>query len=164
MRLGILSDNHGRLEPVRAALALFEQQEVEGVVHCGDVGGMETLELLASKPFWFVWGNMDSPESSWRPLVKALGGNWPGRVPVVISQDGRTIAVCHGHEAVFERVCRCGEYDFVLHGHTHQRADHRHGRTRIVNPGALHRTAVKTVAILDAKSDALEFFEIGSTR
>jgi hypothetical protein len=162
MRIGILSDNHGRLEPVRAALQLFESRAVSAVIHCGDLGGIETLEILSGRPCWFVWGNMDEPDAAWRPWVATLGIHWPEQVPVVLREDNCAIAVCHGHEPVFGSVCRCGDYDFVLHGHTHQKADRRQGRTRILNPGALHRAAVKTVAVLDTEADHVEFCEIGA--
>ena len=51
----------------------------------------------------------------------------------------------------------------MIHGHTHRQADRREGRTRIINPGALHRAATKTVAILDTVEDELHFLEIGGT-
>ena len=83
---------------------------------------------------------------------------------MIIETEGKIIAMCHGHEGAFEGVCESGKFDYVLHGHTHRRADHRRGRTRIINPGALYRTATKTVAILDTGSDDLQFFEIDSKR
>ena len=50
MKLGILSDNHGRLDPVHAAQAIFDANGVDAVAHCGDIGGIETLEILAGRP------------------------------------------------------------------------------------------------------------------
>lgn len=164
MKIGVLSDNHGRLGPVRKALQVFDDWRVEAVVHCGDLCRLETLELFAGRTCWFVWGNMDTPEPAWRPMVEAIGAHWPERIPVLIEADGKTIAVCHGHERVFDEVCQTQRYDYVLHGHTHRQADHREGRTRIINPGALHRAATKTVAILDTVEDELHFLEIGGTR
>ncbi len=160
MKLGVLSDNHGRLGGVRAAVEIFDAERVDAVAHCGDLCGVETLEFFPGRPCWFVWGNMDVPEPTWRPWVEAAGAYWPEDVPVIIETEGKTIAMCHGHESVFAGVCESGKFDYVLHGHTHRRADHRRGRTRIINPGALYRTATKTVAILDIGSDDLQFFEI----
>lgn len=164
MKLGILSDNHGRLGPVRSAVEVFRDHDVDGIVHCGDLCGVETLELLASIPCWFVWGNMDVPDPTWRPWVEATGAHWPEAVPVVIEADGNVIAVCHGHERVFGEVCRSDRFDYVLHGHTHRRGDQRCGRTRIINPGALHRATPKTVAVLDTTADYLQFFDIATKR
>ena len=39
----------------------------------------------------------------------------------------------------------------------HLRRDERVGRTRIINPGALHRAKQYTVATLDLSCDKLEF-------
>ncbi len=159
MRLGILSDNHGRLDPVGVAVGLFRAAGVDGIVHCGDLCGLETLEVLAGLPVWFVWGNMDIPRPRDRAVVEACGAHWPASTPVVIEGDGRRLAVCHGHESIFSEVCRSG-FDYVLHGHTHRRADQRRGGTRIINPGALYRVAVRTVAVLDVAADDLQFLEV----
>jgi len=40
------------------------------------------------------------------------------------------------------------------------REDTRFGQTRLINPGALSRAAVKTVAILDVTLDELTFFQV----
>jgi predicted phosphodiesterase len=52
------------------------------------------------------------------------------------------------------------EHDYLLQGHTHVRLDECVGRTRIINPGALHRAAVKTVVTLDTRADRLLPFEV----
>ena len=118
MKLGVLSDNHGRLGGVRAALEIFDAEQVDAVAHCGDLCGVETLECFAGRPCWFVWGNMDVPEPTWRLRVESTGAFWPEEVPVLIETEGKTIAICHGHESVFDGVCASGEFDYVLHGHT----------------------------------------------
>ena len=40
------------------------------------------------------------------------------------------------------------------------RRDERFGKTRIINPGALHRASEKTVALLDLATDQLEFIRV----
>lgn len=162
MRLGILSDNHGRLDPVREAVEIFDIHGVDAIAHCGDVGGIETLEILAGRPLWFVWGNTDCPDPNWRPILQAIGAPWPQGVPVRFELDGRQFALCHGHERVFDAECRAGTSDYVLHGHTHVYADNRSGRSRIINPGALHRARRKTIAILDISTDQLEYFTVSN--
>ena len=94
MKLGIMSDNHGHLPQVVEALRIFDQVGVQGIVHCGDLGGPGTLEELAGRKLWFVWGNTDRPEASWRPVVAACGAQWPDQVPVVIDLDsGRSASM-----------------------------------------------------------------------
>jgi len=160
VKIGILSDNHGRLEPVSAAVEVFRREGVDRVVHCGDICDVETLEFLSDWPCWFVWGNMDRVEPTWRPLVESIGAHWPDGIPVVFEADDKRIAICHGHEPQFQRICDSGEYAYVLHGHTHLQADTRRSETRIINPGALYRTKIKTVAVLDPAGDDLRIFEL----
>lgn len=159
MKLGILSDNHGRIAPLRRAVALLNEAGAEAFIHCGDVGGLETLEELAGRPCWFVWGNTDYPRPGWRPHLESLGLFWP-EAPLEIELAGKRIAVCHGHERAFFTVRDRANHDYLFHGHTHQRADHRVGAMRVVNPGALHRAEVKTVALLDLSTDELSFLEV----
>ena len=159
MRLGIMSDSHGRTERVRQALAVLDAERVDAVAHCGDVGGLDVLEELAGRRCWFVWGNTDCPQPAWRAEVQALGLPWPDG-PVEFIADGRRLAIYHGHERGFHHAIQTGGFDYILHGHTHRAADTRDGTTRIVNPGALHRVAAPTVAILDIEADEVRFLPL----
>lgn len=154
-----MSDSHGRTKPVRRAVELLEDAGAEVLIHCGDVGGLEVLEELAGRPCWFVWGNTDYPDPTWRAQVQALGMRWP-EGPVELSLEQRRIAIFHGHESAFARAIGEGTQDYILHGHTHRRSDTRVRRTRVINPGALHRVGVKTVALLDLERDELDFIEV----
>jgi hypothetical protein len=159
MKIGILSDNHGHLGPMRSALELLETLDAEAFVHCGDLGGLATLELLAGHPTWFVWGNTDYPEPTWEPVIRALDMRWPNTVPVLFELEGLQMGVCHGHEVGFQDATRL-ELDYLFHGHTHQAADRRIGKTRVINPGALFRARERTVALLDLGHDELSFHSI----
>lgn len=159
MKLGILSDSHGRVAMVRQALRTLDEAGAEALVHCGDVGGVDVLDELADRRVWFVWGNTDDPMPSWRAHVAALGLSWP-EGPLHLTLDGRRIGVYHGHERSFREALRDCRYDYLFHGHTHQSDDYHEGIMRIVNPGALYRVAVPTVALLDLAADELRFLEV----
>ncbi|NLX15010.1 MAG: YfcE family phosphodiesterase [Phycisphaerales bacterium] len=159
MKIGIMSDNHGRLRPVRRALELLEAGGADGIIHCGDTGGISTLELLAGRRGWFVWGNTDFPEPTWRTAVQALDLPWPDG-SLKLTLDGKHIAVFHGHEPAFSEMLEKADCDYLLHGHTHRAFDYYNDKMRIINPGALHRVSVKTVALLDLRTDTVEFIEI----
>ncbi|HNQ24421.1 MAG TPA: YfcE family phosphodiesterase [Phycisphaerae bacterium] len=160
MLIGILSDTHGRTSAVRRALALFDTLGVQHVIHCGDVGGMGVLEELVGRPCTLVWGNVDLPDAATLAFLHAVGLPAPTDVPTIIELDGRRIAVWHGHEPGFHDGACGPDLDYVFHGHTHQRQDVRWGRTRIINPGALHRAHVRTVATLDLRTDELTFHQL----
>lgn len=157
-----MSDSHGRVVPVRQALIMLKATGAEALVHCGDVGGLEVLDELMGWRCWFVWGNTDRPWPSWEHHVRALGLPWPDG-PWSLTIGGKEVAIFHGHEPGIEAAAESGSYDYLLHGHTHQRADDRRGATRMINPGALHRAAVPTVALLDLTTDELTFLEVPAT-
>ena len=56
MKIGLLSDTHGYLDP-----KVFQYfSEVDEIWHAGDIGTIEVLhELQAFKPTIAVWGNID---------------------------------------------------------------------------------------------------------
>ncbi|MBI4579294.1 MAG: metallophosphoesterase family protein [Planctomycetes bacterium] len=154
-----MADSHGRGQRVRDALRVLDAAGAEAFIHCGDVGGPEVLEELAGRRCWFVWGNTDFPRPAWRSQVEALGLPWPDG-PLELQLAGKRIAVYHGHEPAMNRAIRAGTFDYVLHGHTHRRSDRRAAATRVINPGALHRAAVHTVALLDLATDDLRFLPV----
>ncbi len=64
--------------------------------------------------------------------------------------EGKQLAFVHGHEQKLLAELEAADcYDYLFHGHTHVAADRQAGRTRVINPGALHRVREKTFVILD---------------
>lgn len=164
MIVGILSDSHGRIAPVRQAIEVFDARRVEAVFHCGDVGGLDVLRELAgfTRRFWFVWGNADAPHAGWAPILSELGLQWPTG-PLVVELAGKRVALAHGHEVQFAALRLDDTVGYVLSGHTHARSDRRIGKVRHINPGALHRAVVHTVATLDLGTDELVFHGLPRT-
>jgi hypothetical protein len=161
MLVGILSDSHGRAGPVRRAMAVFDELGVQHMIHCGDVGGPEVFDELLARPLTFVWGNTDEVSRSLLAYVSGLGLTPPTETPTRVTLEGKAFAVFHGHEPGFASSVAHPDVDYLLHGHTHTTRDERNGRTRVINPGALHRARPKTVATLDTNTDRLTFHEIG---
>ena len=117
-------------------------------------------DLLAGLPALFVWGNCDWDRTRLARYAEQIGVRCLGAGGEV-SVDGKKIWVLHGDDAALrQRVLSEQRCDYMLQGHTHVRLDERVGRVRVINPGALFRAAVKSVALLDTESDALRFLEI----
>ena len=158
MLIGILSDTHGQAETARLAIALLLERGAEFLIHAGDVGD-DVIELLPSGKSVFVFGNNDFEIAEMRRLaadcdVQCLGHGG------VLELAGKTIAVCHGdHPRIINGFLAAG-VGYLLTGHTHARHDRREGRTRCINPGALHRATIKSVATLDLASDQLAFHNV----
>jgi len=94
------------------------------------------------------------------PPMPPAQGKEPAEPPTRVNLNGKSIAVLHGHESGFRDAVRGGAYDYLMHGHTHERRDERINGMRIVNPGALHRARIKTVATLDTETDTLTFHKV----
>ena len=62
MKFAIMSDTHGNVANFRKALKWFDEQGIENIFHCGDIGSPESLKesLEGFKVRIFgVFGNMD---------------------------------------------------------------------------------------------------------
>jgi putative phosphoesterase len=160
MKIGILSDSHGQQERMKRAIDLLRRQGAEYFIHCGDLGGMEMLDLLAGLPSAFVWGNCDCSRAPLEAYATQLGIRCFGSVGK-LNLGGRQVAFTHGddHRAMV-RIVSGREADYLLYGHTHAWDDRREGSVRLINPGALHRVARKTVALLDTERDSVVFIEV----
>ncbi|MCP4247386.1 MAG: YfcE family phosphodiesterase [bacterium] len=160
MVIGICSDSHNCPGPLRRALAIFDEVQAQRVIHCGDVGGQATFDELVGREVRFVWGNTDSPNAALRAYLQTVGLTPPNEVPLLVEWAGKRMAVFHGHEHGFRNAARSLDVDYIFHGHSHLRRDERIGAVRIINPGALHRAAIYTVATLNLATDELRFHEV----
>jgi uncharacterized protein len=145
MKVGLISDTHGRLRP-----AVFERLAgVDVILHAGDVGPPDVLdELDALAPVHAVMGNTDMHEL--RPRAHDV---------LELELEGRKVVVLHGHQlgSPTPEALRAAhaDADIIIYGHTHrQRVDTVDG-CLIINPGAAGpaRFDLKpTVAVLTLES------------
>jgi len=185
--LGLLSDTHGDAAMAAAAVRLFNEHKATAIIHLGDVGTDDVLEELVGfrdGEVHLVFGNCDDAVLRGRHAERlGLQVHHPAGL---IEWDGRRVGFTHGHlidlrdpRIVEQFILRApgvralgsrgganfdGQVDYLLHGHSHQQRDERierpTGFTRVINPGALHRAAQLTVALLEPESDRLQFFEL----
>jgi putative phosphoesterase len=156
MRIGIVSDSHGNSAMVLKALDLLRARGIQTILHCGDLDDASTVYLFQDFTTHFVFGNCDHDRSGIRRAVTNAGQTLHepcGKLEL----DGKKIAFLHGDDRrLFQRLEESGEFDYLFYGHTHQAAEHRTGRTRVINPGALHRARPKTALILDVETGGTE--------
>jgi putative phosphoesterase len=164
VRLGILSDTHSQIAITRRAVALLAENGAEYYVHCGDVGDEGVLDVLAGLPAAFVFGNNDFDHVGMQRYAEAIGIQCLG-TGGVLELAGKRVAVTHGDELLtVAKYRRVGSgVDYLLTGHSHVRHDQRIGSVRWINPGALYRAGVKSVATLDLSSDVLQFLTVPTT-
>ena len=162
MLIGILSDTHGRAETMAAAVAALRGCGAAFFIHCGDVGSEDVLDHLAGLPSAFIFGNTDFDRMSLTQYAQDRGITCYGNTGD-LEIDGKRFALLHGDdERLKRRILDAQQHDYLLQGHTHVPHDDRVGRTRVINPGALHRAKVKTVALLDTASDSVSFITINA--
>lgn len=127
-------------------LRLFEEKllRADVLVHCGDVTGHATWQLLMAHPRPLVAkGNCD-----WNPALAAELEDFVRLdLPEVPLRPGRplSIAACHGWgprstvpNRVAEHFLAAEEVpDLVCFGHTHQRYFSNEHGVQLVNPGSL---------------------------
>jgi putative phosphoesterase len=161
MLLGILSDTHDRSEMMKRAVLALQARGAAFFIHCGDLCAPQLLDHLAGLPSAFVWGNCDWDRPAISRYAEAIHVPCYGAL-ADLEFGGKRLAVLHGDDRLqMDALLSAQQHDYLLHGHTHVRRDERIGKTRVINPGALHRATEKTVALLDTASDRLEYLRIG---
>jgi putative phosphoesterase len=156
-RIGILSDSHGRVDPTRAAVAQLLDLGCSILLHLGDLGSEAVIDELVGHNARIVLGNCDDDDlGRYAGHVGVLNDHPAGRLAI----DGRDIVYTHGHLLECMRAALSERVAYLLHGHTHELRDERVGATRVINPGALHRAARYTAAVLEPASDRLEIVEV----
>jgi len=127
MRLGIISDTHGKLRP--GVFDVFA--EVDQILHGGDVGSLDLLDQLAElAPVTAVYGNVDGLEVRKRcPQVARL------------ELDGFIVVVTHGDQfgpptpAMLHR--EFPDAEIIVYGHTHRPLLELVDKTvTVMNPGS----------------------------
>lgn len=160
MQIGIVSDSHSNRTKVSQAVGLLETLGITTVLHCGDVADAAVVEAFANFKSYFVFGNVDDDRPSLRAAMRRTGAVCCEEFGE-LELAGRKIAFLHGDDKRrLEREERSGRYDLVCYGHTHKAESHRVGPTLIVNPGALHRAKIHTLAVYDSQRDDVEIIPL----
>ncbi|SRR6266446_1851925 len=160
MQIGILSDTHSRYETVQKALALLKQQNIEFVLHCGDIDDIETVRLFRGFTTHFVFGNCDWDKAALRQAIEEIGATLHEPFGDV-ELNGVRIAWTHGDDKRLLRdLENSGHFDFIFYGHSHQAEQHRSGPTLVANPGALQRARTKTLLTLNLANRELAAVEV----
>lgn len=158
--IGIVSDTHEHVRMIRKAVRIFKERLPAFVVHCGDIISPPVLEHFAGVPLRLVFGNNDGERSGLKKKCAELG--FAGiDDSLSFIHAGRSFFVNHGTRlSTIEEAANSQQYDYVLHGHTHERRNELRGKTRIINPGALFSAESYSIAFLEPESGAVEFVEI----
>lgn len=160
MRIAVISDTHSRTASVEAALAIMAARGVEAILHCGDISDAATVRLFPAHTN-FVFGNTDYARDEIAQAIKDIGATLHGAWGH-LEFAGASLAFTHGDDShLLHDLEHANTFDFLFHGHTHVAKEHRTGKTRVINPGAIQRVAVRTFLILDLPAGATESVTVG---
>ena len=140
MRIGLISDTHGYIDPRLAAA--FEG--VDAIIHAGDVGGEHVLELLrAIAPLHAVHGNND----------EKLGGLG---LPLIADFTLAGVRFHLVHQ--LPHATPSPATQVLVFGHSHKTLIEQRGRIVYVNPGAAGRVGfhkLQTVALMHIENETI---------
>lgn len=157
MLVGLMSDTHDNLPLIDKAIAKMNEANVALVLHAGDyIAGfvIPRFKQLKSRMIG-VFGNNDGDHEllkkrfSENPNLEIRGSF------AEIPAEGTRIALLHGGDNELLKSLIAGEnYDFIVHGHTHNQEIYKKEKTLVVNPGEVcgYLTGRATVAMLDTTS------------
>ncbi len=147
MKLGLISDTHGFLDPRLPKIF----QGVDHILHAGDIGPDHLIAQLKSiAPVTAVLGNND--HSPCFPLTQLfVSGEWKCLVHHIVTPQALT-------EELRARIAR-DQPDVVVFGHSHQPFEQRLHGVLFVNPGYAGKPRfgqARSVAVLESRGRKLE--------
>ena len=152
MKIGVVSDTHNNLKNVSRLVELFNEHEVEVVIHTGDVTQAKTLELFCdlNAKLIGVFGNNDQERESLGKVIDSHGFEFH-EPPLRLTLANRELLVVHDPRDLAESLT--SECDLALHGHTHLLEMKTENGTLIFNPGecAGHLEGHNAIGIVDLK-------------
>lgn len=139
VRVGLIADTHGHLDP-RVKTVFAEEGPLVAIVHAGDIGADRQLlwELETVAPVTAVLGNTDHP---------LLGFDLAAIARTTVA--GTRILVIHD---LADLGPVPADVDVVVRGHSHVPSVQEHGEVLVVNPGSAsqrRRMPSTSVAILE---------------
>lgn len=162
MKIAILSDSHDHIANIEKATASL-RGKVEAVIFCGDFCAPFSAQKLSELgvPIYACLGNNDQDQIG---LIKGGGGKFSltslAEEFGALTLGGKKLAFCH-YPKLADLLSKTAEYDAVFFGHTHQAGMGNHGKTLLLNPGAIcgikdGKYEEATFAIYDTDTNSAE--------
>ena len=165
MLIGLISDTHDNLPMIEKAVKRLNQEKVELVLHAGDYVApfvIPKFKALNCKLIG-VFGNNDGDHDLLRKRFSETSNcEVRGRFAEIDVEDFK-IALLHGDETeLLNALINHGNFDAIVHGHSHANISQNNGKTLIVNPGETcgYLTGNATVAMLNTIKREAKIIEI----
>jgi len=156
-----MSDTHNNRDNTLAALEIFRQRDISIIIHCGDLGQPDLLDLFTGFELYLAIGNTDQHPEELRRRAKQINPHNQVDYHLQLHLSGKFIWVMH--DLVFQNFSVKPPPDLIFHGHTHRPAIKRISSQTLINPGTTGgalRAGVHTIAVLDVVSSHVAFFTV----
>jgi putative phosphoesterase len=161
-QIGIMSDSHDNLPAIRAAVELFNERQVDMVVHAGDIVAPFTAREIRKLncPYKIILGNNDGEILG---LYKIYEGN-VFQPPHQFIVNDKKVLVLHD-PILLNSLKEIKAFDIIIYGHDHHASISESPTGQlIVNPGECGGwlTGKSTVAIWILPNNKVELIELKS--
>ena len=136
MLVGVVSDTHNNIKNIKKIIYLFNEKQVDLVIHTGDISKASTLEIFSNlnSPLVGVFGNNDRIEEGLKEVCEVYDFNFQ-EPPLSLTLENKKVAVFHEPELIEGYVKNNQDADLILHGHTHRYKEETVGDIIYFNPG-----------------------------
>jgi putative phosphoesterase len=165
MLIGLISDTHDNLPMIEKAVKRLNEEKVELVLHAGDyVAPFVIAKFKALNCNLIgVFGNNDGDHELLRKRFSETENCTVRGRFAEIDADGFVIALLHGDETeLLNALVSLGNFDAVVHGHSHANVSMSTGKTMVINPGEVcgYLTGKPTMALLDTVKREAKIIEL----
>ena len=136
MLVGVVSDTHNNIKNVKNIINIFNKENVNLVIHTGDISKPKTLKLFSKLNCSLigVYGNNDRGEAGLEEICQEYGFKFQNP-PYSISLQKRKITIFHEPDPIDKYLELNKDIDLILHGHTHRYREEIKGNVMCFNPG-----------------------------
>ncbi|MBU0628734.1 MAG: metallophosphoesterase [Nanoarchaeota archaeon] len=158
--IGVISDTHDNVSNVIKSIKIFENAEVDFIMHCGDIISPATARFFRGIHTKAVKGNCDGDVENLKKAFEDIHGEFFEDI-CEMDISGKKILAYHGQDTLrLQSFVDNQGYDYILTGHTHKCRDEKIGKTRIINPGSHYYGGENKVVLLDVINDKVDFIEV----
>lgn len=152
MKILVVSDSHGHIANLRAALEIGKKAEVKAIIHCADWDNIEACEAVFSFgiPVYAILGNADV-DSEIEEYLKFNAKKFEQDF-LKFELGGRKIGVIHKVRKGDPRFEGC---DIIFSGHYHSQEQKIIDFRKFVRPGALINGI--NLAIYETETNEVQF-------
>ncbi len=185
-KIGLISDTHSTVAPLREALNIFSRHHVDHIICAGDIAGYgddelsETVALLQDANCLMIAGNHDQLDELGEQPDELIQFFTQLPLKLELEIESRRLYVVHAEPPLeqhggikildpdgnpypdrvdyWSSTLAHYEYDILIVGHTHQVFAQQIGNTFVINPGSTCYN--HTCIILDLPSCKVEIFPL----